>query len=120
MNTWKTHTKLRISSTNNRSIKFKGTVHYQDIKLKTDNKTKTQNSTTSRWKPKGKTICPIHICGWYIKHPRRKITRRNIKILNTIFVRLFITFKYLIDHYHCMFMNRNSWKFYFSVTTQPI
>jgi hypothetical protein len=66
MNTWKTHTKLRIASTNNRSIKSKGTVHYQDIKLKTDNKTKTQNSTTSRWKPKGKAICPIHICGWYM------------------------------------------------------
>jgi hypothetical protein len=42
MNTWKTYTKLRIASTNNRSIKSKGTVHYQEIKLKTDNKTKTQ------------------------------------------------------------------------------
>ena len=136
MNTWRSHTKLRIASTNNRSIKSKGRTHCQDIKLKVNIKLKYQ---ISNWKQiirqkhkippnrDGSQLVRPYVQSTFVvgawntlgKHPYINNTEKH-KILNTIFVRSFITFKYLIDHYHCMFMNRNSWKFFFSVTTQPI
>ena len=53
------------------------------------------------------------VVGAYItlgKYPYINNKERH-KILNTIFVRSFIPFKYPIHHYHYMFMNRNSWKY---------